>query len=155
MRISFDLDGTLFVSDPSRALPDFLNYVEPYKVARVRRGTPELLRSLAERGWEIVFYTNSLRSRISLLAWARRLNFPVMDVINQQLHENACAERGVLPGQVAAKMPPWFGIGLHVDDSEDLAKAGKEFGFAVCVIDPDDAEWCAKVLARADEAVRD
>ncbi len=150
MKISFDLDGTLFVSDPGLAGPPIYNYVEPRKVLRLRDGVPALLRELSERGWEIWFYTNALYSRSSLLAWAHRAGLPVAGVINQQIHENACAERGVLPLEVAAKMPPWFGIDLHVDDSEQIAAAGGAAGFCVCLIARDDPDWAVKVRACAD-----
>ena len=154
MKISFDLDATLFVSDPALAGPEMYNYVEPYKVDRLRAGAPELLRRLGEEGWEIWIYTNSLRPRKALLVWSMHLGMPVKDVINQQIHENACAERGVLPVEVAPKMPHWFGIDLHVDNSEQIAAAGRAGGFEVCCIASDDPEWAAKVRACAEEVQR-
>ena len=150
MRISFDLDGTLFVADPQQAEPGMLNFVEREKVARLRKGTRELMTVLAEQGWEIWFYTNSLRSRTSLLAWASRLGMPVSGVVNQQIHENRCAEMGLAPVQAAAKMPQWFGIDLHVDDSPEVAQQISVCGGIVCLIAESDPDWTEKVLACAD-----
>ena len=151
MRISFDLDGTLFVSDPKRAGPPLFNFVERGKVALLRGESRELITALAERGWEIWFYTNSMRSRTSLLAWAMRLGMPVAEAINQQVHENRCAEMGHAPVQSAAKMPQWFGIDLHVDDSPEVARQISDCGGRVCLIAEDDPDWAEKVLFCADE----
>jgi len=150
VRISFDLDGTLFVSDPQQVEPDMLNFVERERVARLRKGTRELMAALAEQGWEIWFYTNSLRSRTSLWAWASRIGLPVTDVVNQQIHENRCAEMGLAPVQVSAKMPQWFGIDLHVDDSPEVAQRVSGCGGRVCLISESDPDWAGKVLACAD-----
>ena len=154
MRISFDLDGTLFVSDPQQAEPGMLNFVEREKVARLRKGTRELMTVLAEQGWEIWFYTNSLRPRTSLLAWASRLGMPVSGVVNQQIHENRCAEMGLAPVQVPAKMPRWFGIDLHVDDSPEVAQQISGCGGRVCLISESDLDWAEKVLSCADVMLR-
>jgi len=108
------------------------------------------MAALAERGWEIWFYTNSLRSRTSLQVWACHLGMPVTNVVNQQLHENRCAEMGFLPIQVPAKMPGWFGIDLHVDDSPEIARQIAGCGGNVCLIAEGDPEWAEKVLACAD-----
>ncbi len=153
MRISFDLDGTIFVSDPLESGSSISDSVGRDKGAALRGGTRELMAALAERGWEIWFYTNSLRSRSSLLDLAGRLNMPVRDpshIVNQQIHENRCAEMGFAPVQVPAKMPRWFGINLHVDDCPELARQISEDGCAVCLIAKDDSDWVAKVLASAD-----
>ena len=150
MRISFDLDGTLFVSNINYAGPAMLNFVQRDNVAMLRKDTRLLMTALMERGWEICFYTNSLRSRKSLIVWAVRLGISLHDVINQQVHENKCNELGVIPAQVPSKMPSWFQIDLHVDDSEIIAREGQDNGFEVLLIKEDDPEWVDKVLARAD-----
>lgn len=151
MRISFDLDGTLFVSDPALAGPLMFNYVEPYKACLVREGAPALLRELGESGWDVWIYTNALYSRKSLLAWAHRLGLPVTEVVNQQIHENVCAGHGVLPIEVALKMPHWFGIDLHVDDSETLAAASASAGFHICHVATAAPDWLDIVKKRADQ----
>ncbi len=151
MRISFDLDGTLFVSNQKDAGPAMFNFVQRGKVAMLRKDARLLMAALKERGWEICIYTNSLRSRQSLIVWAGRLGISLQDVINQQIHENKCNDLGVLPAQVPLKMPTWFQIDLHVDDSEIIAREGRENGFEVPLIKEDDPEWVDKVLTRADE----
>lgn len=149
MRISFDLDGTLFVSLPEQADLPAYNFVERGKVSLLRKESRKLIKTLVERGWEICFYTNSLRARSSLHAWAMRVGIPLTEIINQQIHENKCAESGLIPAQVAAKMPAWFGIDLHVDDSPGIAGAAEEYGFEVCLIEEADSRWAEKVLSHA------
>ena len=79
---------------------------------------------------------------------------PVTDVVNQQIHENRCAEMGVLPVQASAKMPQWFGIDLHVDDSPEIAQQISACGGSVCLIAESDPDWTEKVLACADAMLR-
>ena len=63
MRISFDLDDVLFVSpktyetEPAPRFPYDRLFPE-----RLRKGTPELIHTLQERGFEVWIYTSSFRS---------------------------------------------------------------------------------------------
>ena len=63
MRISFDLDEVLFVNpethETEKELKFPLNLI--YK-ERLRLGTPELINSLQEIGFEVWVYTSSFRS---------------------------------------------------------------------------------------------
>ncbi len=45
-----------------------------------------------------------------------------------------------------SKYPPAFDIDLHVDDSEGVQIEGKDHGFRVVVVHPEDDRWAQKVL---------
>ena len=51
-----------------------------------------------------------------------------------------------------SKYPPAFGIDLHIDDSEGVLEEGREHGFRVVVVTPNDERWTEKVLDAVSEA---
>ena len=61
MRISFDLDDVLFVSPDkyeTEPVPKLLH--RRLFRERLRKGTPELIHTLQERGYEVWIYTSSI-----------------------------------------------------------------------------------------------
>ena len=150
MRISFDLDGTIFTSSLEHAEGAMFSYLERGKVCPLRAGTRALFQALSERGWEIWFYTNSWRSRTSLGGWAINSGLHVREVVNQQIHENKCEEMGFSPTEVPEKMPEWFGIDLHVDDSSEITEQAISRGVHAILIAEGDLDWVDKVLLCAD-----
>ena len=48
--------------------------------------------------------------------------------------------------RLPSKLPPAFGIDLHVDDSEGVRLEGVRHGFRVVVVRPDDQHWTRRVL---------
>jgi hypothetical protein len=141
MRISFDVDDTLVCGlgvpvEQHVALWWRWRYPE-----RLRLGTRALLRALQERRHELWIYTTSYRSAWYLRGWFRSTGVRLRAVVNQQLHERVVGRRG------PSKYPPAFGIDLHVDDSEGVAQEGREHGFRVLVVSPNDPDWAARVLA--------
>ena len=58
MKISFDLDGTLFVRSQSAADPDEPPFVQREKLFSLRHSVRGLLQMLADQGNEIWLYTN-------------------------------------------------------------------------------------------------
>ena len=42
---------------------------------------------------------------------------------------------------IPTKFPSQFGIDLHIDDSEGVVIEGKEYGFKVLRVDPEDKNW--------------
>ena len=151
MRISFDLDGTLFVRElPSPpADPKEGSICEGEKVAGLRIGTRNLLNTLALAGWDIWIYTSSYRGKSDILNLFSQLVLPLSGVINRQIHEGMCVELGTDPLSVPNKMPPWFGIDLHVDDSPAVAEEGRTHGFRVCLVGASDPCWVDHVLSSA------
>jgi hypothetical protein len=147
--ISFDLDDTLICYGAS--VPREPNPV-PWPLSRwfrepVRAGTRQLLRSLTAEGWQIAVYTTSGRPSRSI-AWLLKLHgtSPAL-VVNRQVHERTVARAGLR--RPPSKLPTLFGIHLHVDDSDGVAEEGRQYGFQVVVVRPDDRNWTEQVLEAA------
>ena len=145
MRISFDLDDTLVCPGApadARRPPWPLRRLFPESL---RAGTRDLLRILALKGCEIWIYTTSFRSPLYVRGWCGSLGIPIRGVVNQDRHVREVGRDG------PSKHPGRFGIELHVDDSEGVAREGERHGFDVLVVRPDDQasddqDWHRKVL---------
>lgn len=144
MRVSFDIDD-LLVCRPHVPVEDspfprlWWSRGEP-----LRRGTAELMKALRSRGCEIWIYTTSDRSPAYISGWMRRYGICVDGVIHHGVHQEVVGAEG------PSKYPPAFGIDLHIDDSEGVAREGRLHGFPVIVIRPDDRGWVAGVIAAVD-----
>jgi hypothetical protein len=147
--ISFDLDDTLICYHPATPREPVLVpwplrtwFREP-----LRAGTVQLMRQLIADGWQIAVYTTSHRSPAYVTWFLRFHGVRVSRVVNQRAHERALLRAGIRHGP--SKLPRLFGIRLHVDDSDGVAAEGREFGFDVVVVRPDDPDWTSVVLAAA------
>jgi hypothetical protein len=144
MRISFDVDDTL-VCIPPVPTEQFVSswrrwlYREP-----IRAGTRDLMVELALRRHELWVYTTSFRSPRYLRRWFASFGVRLAGVVNQARHDRHVGRKG------PSKLPPVFGIDLHIDDSEGVAEEGRRHGFDVVVISPDDMQWTARVLEAVD-----
>jgi hypothetical protein len=142
MRIAFDLDGTLIPIGARQfnavAMPFPLNWFfrEP-----LRHGALALMRGLRADGHEVWVYTSSLRSRFYLWLWFLSVGVRLTGVINEDLHSVAMRSYSVKP----SKFPPAFGIDLLVDDSAGVELEGKQHGFCVLRVTPEDSDWASKV----------
>jgi len=154
MRISFDLDDTLIFKTVEGPVDDSLPPLQrSYLEEKLRAGTRELMLALAQRGHEIWIYSNSYRGKSELLRWFQACGLPVTDIVNQQMHEMKRSELGPqISGPI--KFPPWFGIDVHIDDSVEIEADGRQYGFKVIRVDPNDVDWVAAVLA-ALEAIQE
>lgn len=140
MRISFDVDDTL-VCDPSVPIEQLLPWWKSWRYPeRLRQGTKKLMRELMRQQHQLWIYTTSYRSSRYLRGWFRSLGIPIWEVVNQQRHERVVGRHG------PSKYPPAFGIDLHVDDSRGVEEEGKEHGFRVVVVAPDQANWTSFIL---------
>ena len=147
MRVSFDLDDTLIcgVSIPSEypvARWRRWRYPEP-----LRRGARDLLLALLQRRCELWIYTTSCRSPRYLKAWFGSFGVPLGGVVNQARHERTVGLRG------PSKLPPAFGIDLHIDDAPGVALEGIRHHFAVLTVAPDDARWVERILSAVDARI--
>ena len=73
MRVSFDLDEVLFVSPQTHKTEPPLKF--PFNrifKERLRLGTPDVIRSLQQLGYEVWVYTSSFRSE-RYISWLFRL----------------------------------------------------------------------------------
>ena len=91
----------------------------------------------------IAIYTTSVRSERDIRRLLRGYSVVPELVVNQTTHERALKQAGIDRGPT--KRPSLFGIGLHVDDSDGVAAEGREWGFEVLVVRPDDLHWAEAV----------
>lgn len=141
MRIAFDLDGTLVPMHAGQFPVEPIAWpMRTFAGDPLRIGTIPLFRSLKTRQHEVWVYTSSLRQpfhiRRTFLAHGLRID----GVINADLHADAVGSR------LASKYPPAFGIDLLVDDAPGVEMEGRQHGFAVLRIDPDDMDWHLRVM---------
>jgi hypothetical protein len=123
----------------------------------LRVGAGELLRTLVRAGHEVGVYTSSDRSRARV--WLNFWSYGVSlgHVVNKTVHDgwwrqlDARRRTELTP---CSKYPPAFGIDLLVDDSEAVAARGSALGYRVLLIDPDDGDWCARVLGAVHSATK-
>ena len=147
MRVSFDLDETLFVSplthktEPELKFP----YNKIYK-ERLRLGTSTLIPKMQELGYEVWVYTSSFRSERYIRSLFKQYGIKFDGIINGDRHlkEVQRNRNETLP----QKMPNAFHISLHIDDEKVIATYGREYGFEVFQLDADDDEWGQKILDR-------
>lgn len=148
MKIAFDIDETLIPygqefqverSVPLRALK--LLYPES-----LRKGSRELLRTLARQGHDIWIYTTSGREAWYFKTWFALLGVRVGGVVNCAVHEKQIRARGdYYPACV--KYPPAFGIDLLIDNCEGIEAEGRKLGYAVLRIDLADEDWANTILS--------
>lgn len=145
LRVSFDIDDTL-VCDSSVPTEQYvpLWYRARYR-EQVRRGSRDLMFELIARGCKLWIYTTSRRRPHYLFGWFRCMGIALEGVVTQAKHEELVGYRG------PSKLPPAFGIGLHVDDSPGVAIEGRLHGFRVVLVDPHNENWGVDVLAAVDE----
>ena len=153
MRVSFDLDEVLFVSPDTHKTEPALHFPlnKIYK-ERLRLGTPELIRSLREMGYEVWVYTSSYRSEkyIKHLFFFYGVRFDGIVNAMRHLKEVQGNRRELLP----QKVPSRYRISLHVDDESVICSRGREFGFEAFQLEAQDDDWKEKVIARAEEVRR-
>ena len=149
MKISFDLDDVLFVPPETyetEPVPRFL----PRRLfpERLRKGTPELIRTLQERGYEVWIYTSSHRTERYLRTLFRAYGIRFNGIVNAMRHEREVqrARKERLP----QKLPNYYRIALHIDDEKAIRDNSVQYGYRTfCVREPD-AHWAEKVLREAE-----
>ncbi len=146
MRISFDLDDTLFVAEedgfslePELKFP--LNRI--YK-ERLRAGTVRLMQQLRELSCEIWVYTTSFRSPFYIRSLFRCYGIRIDEIVNGARHEKEVQADHNEP--MPSKYPAHYRIDLHVDDDKSVLANGQYYGFRVFLIGPPDENWAEKIL---------
>ena len=149
MRVSFDLDEVLFVNpethETEKALSFPLNLI--YK-ERLRLGTPKLINSLQEMGYEVWVYTSSFRSMKYIKTLFMHYGIKFDGIVNgtRHLKEVQRDRSEILP----QKVPSRYRISLHVDDEAVICSYGKAYGFDTFQLDKQDSEWVDKIIAKAE-----
>lgn len=153
MRISFDLDEVLFV-DPAKyqTQPQLRFPLNKFFKERLRKGTPQLIKSLQKDGYEVWVYTSSFRTETYIRQLFRYYGVRFDGIVNGQRHMNEV--QGEKKETMPTKLPNRYGISLHVDDEAVVATYGRSYGFDVFQLFAPDEEWAEKILARAEQVRR-
>jgi len=153
MRVSFDLDEVLFVlpethkTEPPLRFPWNKIYKE-----RLRLGTPDVIHTLQEQGYEVWVYTSSFRSEKYIRRLFRHYKIRFDGIVNgtRHLKEVQRDNRQQLP----QKLPNKYRISLHIDDEEIICTLGRQYGYNVYQLDAQDDSWKDKIIACADRIRR-
>ena len=145
MKISFDLDDTLFVSPDKFKTEKNLKF--PFNIMykeRLRYGTVKLIGELKKMGAEIWIYTTSFRSERYIRGLFKRYGIKLDQVVNGVRH-TVEVQRGKKE-PMPSKYPSWYRIDLHIDDDVSVLNNGKIYGFKVFLIGEQDDKWTDKIL---------
>ena len=144
MRVSFDLDDTLFVSPENFKTEAELKFPfnKIYK-ERLRLGTIELMKWIREQGIELWVYTTSFRSEGYIRGMFRCYGIKLDSVVNGDRHarEVQAGKRETMP----SKYPGKYRIDLHIDDDVSVVQNGRTYGFKVFLIGAQDDAWVDKI----------
>lgn len=147
MRISFDLDDTLFMNpDKCNVEPEFKFPMNILFKERLRSGTIELMEWIKERNIQLWIYTTSFRSERYIRSYFRRYGIKIDEVVNGERH--SCEVQGEKIEAMPSKYPSRYHIDLHIDDDISVEQNGKIYGFKVMIIDPSDNDWVEKIKNR-------
>ncbi|MDE6365297.1 MAG: HAD family hydrolase [Lachnospiraceae bacterium] len=145
MRISFDLDDTLFVSEENFKVEPPLKF--PFSVIykeRLRLGTVALMKYIREQGMELWVYTTSFRSEQYIRGLFRCYGIKFDSIVNGARHA-----REVQAGRTEAmpsKYPGRYRIDLHIDDDRSVAENGRTYGFHVLIVGGQDDNWTDSII---------
>lgn len=150
MRVSFDLDDTLFV-DPEKFKTEKA-LIFPLRCIfreRLRLGTVGLFRYLREHDIEAWIYTTSYRSE----RYIRRLflcyGIRLCEVVNGARHAEE-VQRNSHVG-LPSKYPSKYRIDLHIDDDISVRQNGDTYGFRVLIVGEDDDMWTEKIISKIEQ----
>ena len=144
MRISFDLDETLFI-DPQRfpTEPELRFPLDRIYRDRLRRGTVRLLKWINESDCELWIYTTSFRTERYIRRLFYHYGIRIDRVINGQRHQRE-VQRG--RRDFPAKYPSFYRIDLHVDDEISVYQNGIAYAFRVFLLKQDETDWTDQLM---------
>lgn len=144
MRVSFDLDDTLFVSPDNFKTEQELRFPlnKIYK-ERLRLGTIALMQYMKEEGIEVWIYTTSFRSKNYIKKLFRCYGIKIDAVVNGERH--AQEVQGNKTEAMPSKYPSKYRIDLHIDDDISVAQNGRTYGFKVFLVGQQDDDWVEKI----------
>ena len=153
MKVSFDLDDTLFVSPDNFKTEKELRFPwnKIYK-ERLRLGTIELFQYIRKQGIELWIYTTSFRSEGYIRSLFKHYGLKVDGVVNGERHakEVQGSRREAMP----SKFPARYRIDLHIDDDISVAQNGRTYGFKVHIVGEQDDEWVEKIKGEIERYAR-
>jgi hypothetical protein len=146
MRIAFDIDDTLIPgmhSFPTEPLPrGFL--AQWFCTEPLRLGAASLIQEIRRAGHDVWIYTTSLRPPLQTRIAFYFQGAPIGKFINDDVHRRKMSSLGSA-FKHCTKFPPAFGIDLLIDDSEGIVIEGKQFGYPVIHVQPEDEDWTATI----------
>ncbi len=154
MRVSFDLDDTLFVAPEKFKTEKSLRF--PFRIIykeRLRLGTIELFKYLTEHNIEPWIYTTSFRSERYIRGLFRCYGIKLCEVVNGERHAREVQRDN--PEAMPSKYPAKYRIDLHIDDDISVKQNGDTYGFRVFIIGAEDEHWTEKIIKRIEEIRND
>ena len=153
MRISFDLDDTLFVNPLKAQTEKELRFPWNRKYReRLRFGTGLLFDRLRAMGAEIWIYTTSFRSERYIRGLFKRYGIKLDGIVNGERHSREVQRDKKEP--MPSKYPSFYKIGLHIDDDISVFQNGRQYGFKVLIINESDELWQEKVIEYAERLIK-
>lgn len=150
MKISFDLDDTLFVSPEEFQVEKELKFPwNKFYKERLRYGTVALMKYIKEQNIQLWIYTTSFRSERYIRKLFRCYGIKIDEVVNGARHQREV--QGNKTETMPSKYPSKYRIDLHIDDDISVAQNGKTFGFKVLIIKEEDSEWDKKIIAQIEK----
>lgn len=150
MRVSFDLDDTLFV-DPEKFKTEKA-LIFPLRCIfreRLRLGTVGLFRYLREHDIEAWIYTTSYRSERYIRGLFFCYGIRFCEVVNGARHAEE-VQRNSHEG-LPSKYPSKYRIDLHIDDDISVKQNGDTYGFRVLIVGEDDDMWTEKIISKIEQ----
>ncbi len=150
MRVSFDLDDTLFV-DPEKFKTEKA-LIFPLRCIfreRLRLGTVGLFRYLREHDIEAWIYTTSYRSERYIRGLFLCYGIRLCEVVNGARHAEE-VQRNSHDG-LPSKYPSKYRIDLHIDDDISVRQNGDTYGFRVLIVGEDDDMWTEKIISKIEQ----
>ena len=150
MRVSFDLDEVLFVSPDTHKTEPPLKYpLNRIFKERLRLGTPDLIHSLQDMGYEVWIYTSSFRSEKYIRRLFRLYGVKLDGIINGERHLREVQQGHSEP--LPQKLPNRYRISLHIDDEAIVCSWGRQYGYDVYQLDAQDDDWGKKIIEKANQ----
>lgn len=150
MKVSFDLDETLFI-DPDK-IPAEEKLKFPYCLLykeRLRLGAIELIKRLQEEQIEVWIYTTSFRTQAYIRKLFKRYGIILQGIVNGQRHQEEV--QGIKKEPMPSKYPARYRIDLHIDDDVSVMQNGKLYGFNVFIVKRDHKEWVKEILEQVNK----
>ncbi len=150
MRVSFDLDEVLFVSENThKTEPALIFPLNKIYKERLRLGTPKLINKLQELGYEVWVYTSSFRSESYIKTLFRLYGVHFDGIVNGNRHLKEVQRDN--PTILPQKVPSFYRISLHIDDESIICTLGRQYGFNTYQLDAQDDDRAEKIIQRAGE----
>ncbi len=142
LRVAFDLDDTLLLTGSVAGAEVEAGPALARWLLRgpLRPRTVPLLRSLRASGHDLWIYTTSYRGALRIRLAFASAGIRLGGIVNQRRQEREMGSHSA-EGRRCSKYPPAFGVDLLVDDSLGVEAEGREYGFSVCRVAPDDRYW--------------